>query len=222
MPQDQKTPSRFESILGGLQSGVTLGYDDELAGLSGAVGAKSAGDGASFWDLYRQARDEARAQQAIAQKAHPIMHNVGLGASAALSGPVAAVSKLPLIATLGGLNGLGHSQADLTEGEVGQAALDVGRGAATSGLMAGLMPALANNVAGKVFRSPESQAMARARAGKIFGGDAQILSDKGARMGTVLEGPSAQKILAKKLSRIEEEPLPFMGEMIQPIRGYKP
>jgi hypothetical protein len=104
----------------------------------------------------RQARDSERRANAAAQEDQPAASLVGQVAGglplAIATGGTGAARAVGQGAALGGASSLGGSTADLTKGEVGQAALDTaigaGAGAAAGGLGYGLTAAL-GKVAGK-------------------------------------------------------------------------
>ncbi len=115
--------------------GATFGFDDEAAGLGAGLGALSGGD--AFLPAYREGRDERRDVRDLAREKGTVKDILIGGAATAGLGP--AVNSLKAAAgtgaAFGAVGGLGNSDADLTKGEVGGAALDTGLGA---GLGAGL------------------------------------------------------------------------------------
>lgn len=141
----------------GAANGATLGFGDEIIGgistpIQAAVNLlpKSL---ARRWDFaqapaadaYRMARDDYRGQDRAAQKASPGGYAAGELGGTVLSSflPGLGVAKgagalqvLGRTALAGAGAGLGNSQADLTQGDVGRAALDTGVGAG-AGLAAG-------------------------------------------------------------------------------------
>jgi len=142
-----------ESRARGAFQGLTAGYGDELsAGLAAALPFldREAAQGETLGERYRHARDFYRGLNKQAHDDNPgnyTASEVGGGLVAALSpvGRLLAPAKGAGLATTllkggmqGGLTALGGSNADLTRGEVGQAALDttagVGTGMAFSGL----------------------------------------------------------------------------------------
>jgi hypothetical protein len=147
----------LDAILHGAGRGVSFGFSDELQGLAGALGAKSVGDKRSFGDVYRSARDEARVEEAKRSKDHPVAYKTSEILSSLLV-PVpgagalntVAAKAIPHAAPLmfkpaawaaseglqrGALAGLGESTADVTKGEVGDAALDAGKSAVLTALL---------------------------------------------------------------------------------------
>lgn len=117
----RSAPGYLESLGRGTLQGVTLGFSDELAGVYDKV---------KHGKPYEQGRDESRANNEAARKAHPWIYGggeVGGGiGSAVLAGPGAL--SLKGAAAAGAAIGLGNSKADLTKGEIGGAALDTGVG----------------------------------------------------------------------------------------------
>lgn len=128
--QPTNKPGLLESAVRGVGQGVTLGFQDEIAGaLDAAFTSKS----------YSQGRDEARAANEAARQAHPIAFGAGeIGGSVALgavTGGTAAAGRGAIgaakVAGLeGAIYGAGSSNADLTKGEVSQLAADTVKSAA--------------------------------------------------------------------------------------------
>jgi hypothetical protein len=136
--------SKFESLARGAVQGTTLGFADELTGAGEALLDRAIGKNPekSLPDLYRQHRDESRANFEAAQKANPLTYGTGeLGGGVATALiPGLNIAKAPTLAAraaraaaLGGVVGVGNSKADLTEGDVGGTAKDAAVGAAIAG-----------------------------------------------------------------------------------------
>lgn len=107
-----------------------LGYDDEVAGL---IGAMAGGSYAGSRDKYKSGREALNALSPTAGQLGRVTGTVAtalLPASSALRAGQVAKSAL-----VGGVAALGHSEADLTKGEYGQAAKDVAIGTAGGALM---------------------------------------------------------------------------------------
>lgn len=137
---ESEIPSKLESGVRGAAQGLSLGFADELAGILGAGGEaiqnpSKLGDLA---ELYRKNRDESRELYKKAQEANPVTYGaseVG-GGIASMFVPGLNVGKgIKGAAALGGAMGLGASEADLTKGEIAEAAKDVGKGAALGGVV---------------------------------------------------------------------------------------
>lgn len=146
-------PSSLMSGLRGAAQGASLGFEDELAGAGGVVGDQLgklgvdpvqsthpdvqakldaiAQGGPSVRDIYAKSRDEERASNAAAEKAHPALY---LGGN--LAGTVATLPTLGLKGAIGAgaAMGLGGGDSDLTQGNIGGAAVDTAVGAAGGGL----------------------------------------------------------------------------------------
>ncbi len=71
----------------GLGQGLSLGFGEEIGGLSGALGAKTGGDDRDFWEIYRNIRNVLREEQKTAEEQHPM---------AALSGELVGGLAVPL------------------------------------------------------------------------------------------------------------------------------
>lgn len=152
-PLVEKAPEKFNNadsaVMSGLQ-GLSGGFLDEISGgveaAGRAVGLKGAGgkfsdiglsdDGPTLdWevlrDAYREGRNKKRGLLAAQSKEDPWSAGVG-NIAGAIASPINKLGKgLSLAkggAAIGGLNALGYSDADLTEGEVGKALLDTGIG----------------------------------------------------------------------------------------------
>jgi hypothetical protein len=154
LPGEATTPTTSQySTLGagamGALKGATMGFDDEAIGMAKALYDKGVvGKKENFWDIYSKVRDSMREEHAAAEEQHPVASIAGelAGGIAPLAlAPEALVGKgaaeganifqkgAELVkggAKLGAVAGLGASTADLTKGQVGQAATDTLGGAA--------------------------------------------------------------------------------------------
>lgn len=198
-------PGRVMSFLRGAKQGATLGFGDEISGaLESAFSDKS----------YTQARDEARANDKAAQGAHPWLYGAGgiAGGAASAFVPGLNVAKAgtaiagargilagagtaaKIGAGFGAVSGLGSSDADLTQGEFGRAALHTGIGAVLGGATGGVLQG-ASNVVGR-----EAGHRAANYASK------ELLAAQG-------ESEAAFKQASKKLGTlVAEEGKPVAGE----------
>lgn len=139
--------SKLESLGRGLAQGGSFGFADEL----------SAGVQAPFSDkTYTDIRDENRLQDKAAQESNPktfLSGQVGGGVASALipfGGQLGKAAQIGRLAVEGGIAGLGTSEADLTKGEVGGAAIDTLKGAGM-GAGAGVALGAAGKVLGKAL-----------------------------------------------------------------------
>lgn len=106
---------------------------------------------------YRKGRDESRSANVAAQEANPVSYLGGelLGGAATApftggAGAVGAIGKVGLTKALpalikagvkqGAAAGAGYSESDLTEGEVGGLAKDIGLGAGAGGALSAVLP----------------------------------------------------------------------------------
>lgn len=145
--EEQPEVGMLESGIRGGAQGVTMGFQDEITGgLRGAVD-KVLGSDETLLDLYTKHRDAERERNAQAKAANPWTYGAtnvaGAVAPALLTGGGAtAGARILGSAVQGGAMGLGNSEADLTKGEVGDAAADTllgaGTGAAFSGGVEGI------------------------------------------------------------------------------------
>lgn len=154
-------PGLLESVARGAKQGVTLGLGDELTGaVESLLTSKT----------YQQARDEARANDAAAKRAH--RWGFGLGeVVGGLAAPVpgGGLGNIAKGAVTGGIAALGNSEADLTKGDIGGAAKDVAWGAGLGGAIGGVAGAASE----KLVQGAEGRVAARAanesgKAGKAF------------------------------------------------------
>lgn len=137
-------PSALESFGAGGFEGYTGGFGDEILGAieSPKGAAKSLfGYGSDDPDVkkYQRERDTAREAFEFARKENPISSTAGsiTGAVVSPGGKASTALKggkaVAMAATLGGLGGLGLSDAELADREYGKAALDTAIGASVGG-----------------------------------------------------------------------------------------
>jgi hypothetical protein len=118
-----------------------------------AMGQIVGSDNAPLTEVYRQAREELRATTERAQRSAPGAFLAGQVAGGVAQAAAAPVTGMGRLAALGGLQALGLSEADVTKGEVGKAALDVATGAGLSvagGKAAQALPAVVRKQAEKI------------------------------------------------------------------------
>lgn len=154
----EKAPeiSTLESVARAGAQGLTSGLFDEIqAALRAPFSERT----------YQQIRDTYREDDKAAHEAHPTastLAELGGGLTTALIPGVglAKGATLPQMikqaAVLGGVTGFGKSEADVTEGDLGNAVLDAGKGALVGGTIAGGVGALgkgASAIASAVGRS---------------------------------------------------------------------
>lgn len=131
--------SQLEAAARGLGQGATAGFSDEiLAGLQAGKDVVTGEDELSnISSLYERYRDMERSKEAEAKEAYPktyLASELGGGIGSAFI-PGMQVKTLGQAAKLGGLTGLGMSEADLLQGDVKGAAIDTAIG--TAGGLAG-------------------------------------------------------------------------------------
>jgi hypothetical protein len=133
-PEAQE-PGYLEALGRGVKQGVTLGFGDEITGfLESAFTDKT----------YQQARDEARAKDKAAQKAHGITFGLGqiMGGAApaiATGGAGGLAGAIRAGAGLGAASAAGESEADLSKGEFTRLASDTARGGIEGGIAGGVL-----------------------------------------------------------------------------------
>lgn len=132
--------SELDSAGRGLAQGASFGFADELAGGAEALWDKAIkGDQRALTDLYKQHRDESRANFDAAEKANPKSFMAGQvgGAIGTALVPGLGEANLAKLGAMGAAQGLGASKADLTEGDIAGAARDTAIGGGI-GLATGL------------------------------------------------------------------------------------
>lgn len=133
VPNPKFLGMRDKALAKGMASGATLGFSDEIVG-----GVKSLLNDKT----YAENRDEYRAERDVEQRKYPaskVIGNLMGGAVPAIAtGGIGALSQAPVIttATLGGMQGLGDSEADLTKGEGKEAMIDTAWGAISAATLA--------------------------------------------------------------------------------------
>jgi hypothetical protein len=166
--EEHEKPGIFTAGLAGAKQGLTFGFADELGGgeqaalallarhapgVANALGIETRhSEELNPSQIYRAGRDENRAEDKEARDAHGRAYLVGNLVGGALAPvPGAGVAKGASLGTRvlagaksaaigGGIAGLGNSDADLTKGEFGKAALDTAIGAGLGGLIGGALP----------------------------------------------------------------------------------
>lgn len=225
---EAETISKAESLArGGVQS-ATLGFADELEG-----GVRAAADtllGPSelknLLDTYAKYRDKSRQEYQAAQQANPgttLIGNIlggvataplGLGAAKAITGAsklgLGALSALG--ATEGAVAGLGTSDADLTKGEVLEAAKDASLGAT----IGGAAPSVISGIGGLL--SKPVQMLKGSRFGQDLIKSTQ-LGKKGVSISGIKAGQDAERgiinsaqEITDNLTRAKEEAGQIIGE----------
>lgn len=133
-PQDKKK-SQLESGVRGAAQGLSMGYADEIAGGAGAAYDVATGESnfSDIMDAYRKNRDDSRKQYKKAAKDNPKTFKGGEAAGVVGSFMLPGVGALrgaKAGAALGAAAGIGRSESDLTQGDVGGVAQDAAVGAA--------------------------------------------------------------------------------------------
>lgn len=190
-------PSVWESGLRGGAQTLTAGFADEGTAAVLAIKAKAAGDPRPIEEIYAQQRDESRANYKAAEEANPGAYMVGEGAGVVGSMLIPGLGELGAAKTLGGAvlggaalgaaQGLGSSEADLTKGDVGGAALDTGLGA----LLGGAAGAVGHGV-GKVVDRVSGRAVQGVRLAEADAAqEANATAQKGVRVARASLGGEA-------------------------------
>jgi hypothetical protein len=242
-------PGKTESALRGFANAATFGFSDEIAGAGESLlKAAQKGSVADVKGDYRKGRDRYRTEDDAAYERNTAAYGLGavaptvatLGAAA----PALTVGKAALQgAGLGALASAGggtdaSGQADLTRGETGDFARQVGTGAALGGALGGAL----QKGARALERSPESlKTFANQRAVKAAGGDSAKATRVVDRMpggvdalgrdlletGIVSAGKSPTQI-AETAARVERDAGRRIGETLERFddlartKGYTP
>lgn len=149
--QKQAEVGYGESFARGAAQGLSLGFADEITGLLESIGTDK---------TYSQARDESRENYATAAAANPKTSFAGELAGGVggaflpgmhLAKGAGLLQEGILGAKLGAAAGLGHSEADLIKGDIGQAAQDTLHGAEFGGA-AGVAGGLVTRGVGSAVR----------------------------------------------------------------------
>jgi hypothetical protein len=164
-------------LLSGAQRGVSLGFADELAGLSGALGGMAGGDVRSFGEIYDEAKKEYKKEQQDIEKLAPTAATVGNVAGtifpALLTGGGSIVGQAirPALlqsakvgAAFGGLQGLGESEAEM----VSDIALDTLKGVAVGGTLGAAIPAAGAGLSKAVPVASKAAQTVKDTTGKVL------------------------------------------------------
>jgi hypothetical protein len=228
-----------EAIGSGVIQGATLGFSDELEGV--ARRAKDVLLGRTG-KTYSEYRNESRAMDAGTREAHPVAYGAGEvgGGLATMLIPGAAVGAgagagraAVNAAKVGAVAGAGNSEADLTEGEVGKFAKDVGTSAAVSGAIGGATSKLVRGsptrvderLVSNISRGPAGGAAKDklyknvvAKAGEEFEDLNEVLSrNPGVKASLVLNAANnpakSAKIVTRVIDRVDGELSPMYRQI---------
>lgn len=196
-PKVAEPTSNFDALVSG--TGQALGgFGDEIVGGIGAgVNAIAGSDKRPFIDVYREHRDRQRAKDKQAAAEHPAIYGaakyIPQMAVAATTGGMGNVA-------LAGLQGLGESEADLTKGEFGDAALDTAKSATVQAVVGGIGKGLSAGT--KAFANSAWPTQVSEAAGKL----------KGLTGGVVAEIPHNVENVRKSLSWIVQNAPERLGK----------
>lgn len=205
--------------------GASGGFADEAAGGVGAVIDAIMDDKSRpFMERYREARDYARGLNAQTSADNPktaFLSNLAGGIASTAGAP--GLGTMKGAAALGGLYGLGSSNADLTRGQYKDALLDTAKGAGTAALTAGVINtatgkyspqikdfAARSNLRGAGFRGSELTPSELAPSGSDLLNKAKIAADEG------VLGPFASKeTMMGRAQDLANRGSSGMGEIIE-------
>lgn len=200
---------------------VVGGFAGEINALGSAAknslrnlsGAKPV-DTASFWDKYRDERGLFDKGVKEVREANP-KTSLGFGVATQLGVPIpglgkgTALMKVGKMAALGGLEALGRGDADLTEGEFGKAALEVGGGASIGGLMQAGLNKLGSSGKATAFREWLQKRASKAKVDQLnASGDLVsegIASARGALGGKTAEANRTMDVLMEAMDSADPE-----------------
>lgn len=144
---ESSTPGYLESLARGAAQGGTLGFADELTGAGEAALDKLTGSDKALLDLYKQHRDESRANYDAAAQANPMTSFAGnliggVAPGVLTSGLAPAITTVKGAAALGAgvgaVGGLGASNSEDLSGMAKDTALGAGLGGVTGGALQGI------------------------------------------------------------------------------------
>lgn len=228
---DESDISRLESGVRGAAQGASLGFADEITGGLEAAGDVAFGP-AQLSDLveqYRMRRDESRQAYEAAQEANPgtyLAGEIGGGIAgavipgmaaargvqgAATAAKVLAPAGIKGAAALGGAYGLGSTEADLTEGELGDAAIDTAAGA----LFGGVTGAVAKGVGWGVGKLKDTKPFTSFKNAKEIGKEGvDIITESGKKAATEQVDDAA-----KKIGFASEEARSNAGDLLKTVKA---
>lgn len=212
-----------ESALRGAASGASFGFADELAAAAETAGRAAlpesmGGDKlADLLENYRKYRGESREAFKAAEEANPTTYMAGdIGAGIAtglLTGGAGAVANLGKVgvkqgvkelakmgARQGAATGLGMTESDLTEGEIGEATKDIVTGGLIGGVAGAALPSAVKG-AGQALGTVGEFAMDKAPSMVKKGKQAFELAKKGVEV----VGAKAQSALDTESSKAANE-----------------
>jgi len=208
--EKEKTGQLTAAIRGGVQ-GISGGFADELAGGIGGAIDYVQGEG-DLKSLYEKNRDEQRAKNEQSKKDWPKTYNITQMGTSIVPTALTAGTSIPAMAASGAAQALGYSEADLTKGEVGQAAKDTaiggviggGTGVAVQGVSK-FTPTILKYLSGKLGKGAEDLAVSATgatgtQAAKFRPGAGRELLDKG----IVGFGDTVENIADKAASSMDE------------------
>lgn len=150
----------WKSAALGASQGASMGWGDEGAGLVAGVGKDLMAGHFPTMDSYRGARDSFRNTIDESKKVNPKTFIAGEIAGGIATSPLMGEATIPRMIGMGAAQGMGNSNADLTRGEYGQAAVDTGIGGGLGGVF---------GVLGKAFSPNAAEEVAQTRAAKALG-----------------------------------------------------
>lgn len=235
-PVSQGPPGMIESALRGAGQGVTLGFEDELAGAGSAGIDLVQGNVESLQDLissYTKKRDEERIANKVAEEENPWTYNLsniagGIALPAAAIGNVAkgatmgakAMAGLKAGALGGAAAGLGSSESDTVMGDLKEAATGATIGGVLGPVAAGL-GGLGGKVASKVDESLKGYQFPQRITQAFKSGEAgENLFGKEAQQALTVKGQNLAKATVNEFDRIKNYAGSLKDEAIKDLPAY--
>lgn len=208
---EEHAPSKTESFLRGAAQGATLGLADEGVGvLQGGWRALTSDQ--SFGDAYREARDESRTANKAAEDANGgsyLLGNLAGGVATAfvpglnVAKAAGAGGAILRGAATGALAGFGSSDADVTQGEIGKAALDTALGGGLGGVVGGVSHGVSSYLGKGAADKAREFATSRLAAAQALGKDELAAAAK--KYGSVVAKDAADGVAAAKAPELAEK-----------------
>ncbi len=223
----QFKPSALESGLRGAAQGASLGFADEATGGLEALWDAAKGDPKTFGELYKQHRDESRANYQAAEQANPktfMAGQLGGGAATLLVPGLGAAEGAGLGATLGkaalqgGLTGLGSSEATNAGGLAKDTAVGAGIGGALGGVGYGLGKGLSALQSGDAAENLAARAIGAERGTiKSLGADDVKEAGRYALDNGLLKGFPSTEEMASRNDALQSAAGKSMGDVYKTI-----
>lgn len=258
-------PGAGESAARGALQGATASFGDELAAgidtlvskvpgvrtVANAIAGDNAGGGLPLTNpdlTYAERRDAYRTKNAQAQGAHPVAYGAGEVGGALATSLIPGVApargaglaaQAGRAAVQGGVSALGASEADLTKGEFGQAAIDTGVGTVVGGATGAFLGKVGRYLTGgaekralgqlqtELTRSEESGSISQGLRKKVAGDLADIRDTlekpENAKIAKLVQSDpekAAAAIVKRQAELAKDAKAPLYKALDQQVGGY--